>query len=395
MSAAKKDSLRRALWARDWTLAAALVERREGHLFVGEDGRSALSTALLKHAPATVVRGLLEAKLDPCATDKGGHTCLHSAVAGNVEAEILVALLRAGAAKQLDHHDLVTGDTALTMAAQVGTSEELVRVLLDYGADPSLLGAEGKTAAQWARDEGNEAVAALLNNPPKPTHGHLQERIQPTHPVAFGRGKAAPSAPSTPPPSAAAVTSAPEAQVPTIPSETVVLAKVNLAAVGKWLAAHGGDVDGSLAALLAAQRAQEPLDARAVYDQLVARGDTAGDAERILLDLWEVLLHAQQCDDGAPAASTPPPQAGTPPPRPPIRMPPPPRLRITALLVQQQIDSIRAGRYAGTLLQHGYDFPRKLLLLDGYDLDSMGIVDAGDRSKILAIKTRAQTVAAN
>jgi ankyrin repeat protein len=83
---------------------------------------------------------------------------LHSAVAGG-NIEIVRELLESGA----DVHarqDL--GFTALHGAAFDG-SEEMIRLLLDHGADPDAKNAAGKTPADLARDQGREKAVEVLS----------------------------------------------------------------------------------------------------------------------------------------------------------------------------------------------------------------------------------------
>ena len=82
---------------------------------------------------------------------------LHAAVVSG-DSEIVRALIDAGA--DVDARQQA-GVTPL-MGAAAGGSVELVRLLLEYGADAALQDDAGRTAADWARDRGHPETAALL-----------------------------------------------------------------------------------------------------------------------------------------------------------------------------------------------------------------------------------------
>lgn len=73
------------------------------------------------------------------------------------------ALLRAGA--DPNYADPHTGLTAL-MSAAASNDPGLVRLLLQYGADPDMRSFDGQTAADIARDEGALEALAVLRKPP-------------------------------------------------------------------------------------------------------------------------------------------------------------------------------------------------------------------------------------
>ncbi|HEY3345452.1 MAG TPA: ankyrin repeat domain-containing protein [Anaerolineaceae bacterium] len=83
---------------------------------------------------------------------------LHSAVAGRHLA-ITQILLQAGADPNARQQG---GLTPLHAAAQ-NEQLEMVRLLLEHGADPLLKSDEGKLAADYALESGNQRVVALLN----------------------------------------------------------------------------------------------------------------------------------------------------------------------------------------------------------------------------------------
>ena len=58
------------------------------------------------------------------------------------------------------------GITALILAAGWG-NEELVRMLLEHGADPTITDNFGRTAKYYAEKMGGAVVANLLPDPPK------------------------------------------------------------------------------------------------------------------------------------------------------------------------------------------------------------------------------------
>lgn len=60
-----------------------------------------------------------------------------------------------------DVNDTSVGMTALMFAARDSTPE-MVKMLLDYGADPSYTDEDGKTAYDYAVEEGHTELAELL-----------------------------------------------------------------------------------------------------------------------------------------------------------------------------------------------------------------------------------------
>ncbi len=83
-----------------------------------------------------------------------------SLAASEAVPDVLAALVRAGAA--VDSVNALR-QSALARSAQAGHVEN-VEVLLAAGADPGLVEAHGLGPAAWARCEGWDAVAALLES---------------------------------------------------------------------------------------------------------------------------------------------------------------------------------------------------------------------------------------
>lgn len=130
---------------------------------IGSDGFTPLGLAAFFRAP-DVVRLLLERGADPslAARNRLAVTPLHSAVATDaapVDVSIVRMLLKAGAPVNVPH---LGGGTPLHTAAFVG-DPEVLRMLLDRGADPRLTTADGKTAIDIARERGHAEAAALLS----------------------------------------------------------------------------------------------------------------------------------------------------------------------------------------------------------------------------------------
>ena len=86
---------------------------------------------------------------------------LHAAAAAK-QIEIVRLLLDSGADPNARQQ---AGYTALMECAR-GGRDDMVRLLLDRGADPSVVNDDGKTAASLALDSGHGALAARLGAPP-------------------------------------------------------------------------------------------------------------------------------------------------------------------------------------------------------------------------------------
>ena len=131
--------------------AGAAVEPR------AERGDTALGLAAAQSQVDTVL-ALLSAGADPDAPGRDGLPPLHrAAMAGATGAAL--ALLSNGADVNLT--DGASGNTALMLAANRGFVD-LVRLLLDQGADVGIRAKDGWTALQAAEMIGDGETAALL-----------------------------------------------------------------------------------------------------------------------------------------------------------------------------------------------------------------------------------------
>jgi ankyrin repeat protein len=107
-----------------------------------------------------VVRALLDrdANLDALSTNYMANTPLHAAIAGPCVMDLVRDLLQAGANPNARG---ATGYTPFHLAASRG-NRELVDLLLACGADCSLLLDDGKSAVDVARDHGKSEMADYL-----------------------------------------------------------------------------------------------------------------------------------------------------------------------------------------------------------------------------------------
>jgi uncharacterized protein len=113
------------------------------------------------------IEAMLKAGADIRKTDKNGVTLLHHAVRFRCPAAV-EALLRHGAivnqackrSGSTPLHRAVTLTGAPQTAGKQNEAKEIIKLLLKFGADPSLKNKNGKRPADYVRDD---AILRLLN----------------------------------------------------------------------------------------------------------------------------------------------------------------------------------------------------------------------------------------
>jgi ankyrin repeat protein len=148
--------------AGDLARVRELVERDRAQAnAVSPDGYSPLGLAAF-FKRSDVAAYLLERGADPRpASRQGGFTPLHSAVATDAAAtdvELVRKLLDAGADPNARSQ---SGGTPLHTAAFTG-KRAVVDLLLSHGADASIRNVQGKNAADVARERSNTEIADIL-----------------------------------------------------------------------------------------------------------------------------------------------------------------------------------------------------------------------------------------
>ena len=124
------------------------------------DGHTPLGLAAF-FGRAHTVQLLLERGADPAQPSSNEMRVqpIHAAIAGR-QAAVVQLLLERGVAVNARQQ---VGYTALMGAAAAGR-EDLVDLLLAYGADPGLSADDGKTAASVAREHAHDALARRLES---------------------------------------------------------------------------------------------------------------------------------------------------------------------------------------------------------------------------------------
>ena len=158
--------------------SATVTITRRRQLGADDDPSVPLLTSAVMAANIDMVARLLQAGADPNALSASGDTALHLAsvaLAGNVE-QAAGLLLKAGADPTLPNR---AGFTPLTMAAK-RRDIEVMRVLLDHGADVNATDRAGRTALNQTLAHGatHEYVQELINRGARPSDNDLAKARQ-------------------------------------------------------------------------------------------------------------------------------------------------------------------------------------------------------------------------
>jgi ankyrin repeat protein len=140
------------------------VGRLEELLSAGADPNCMVAasgrTLLMAAQSGSMVRLLLEHGADPGIRDDKGATALHYAVTSPEALEIVPLLIEKGA--DVNAADDM-GFTAL-ISAVVNDKPDLVRLMLERGADPTIRTHDDQSALDWAQDLGIVDLVHLLED---------------------------------------------------------------------------------------------------------------------------------------------------------------------------------------------------------------------------------------
>ena len=184
----------REFWKKgEFTLKAVRTELDQGAdpSVIGDQGAAALHWAIKRDAQREIIELLLDRGADPDQADGRGDTPLHYAVAESPvpRVEVIDLLLDRGA----DIHARNYHDTpVLTAAVAAGNDREVIRALLDRGANPN----PGKTtygdtplsmAVQISSYDGNpDVVRLLLENGADATERYFHNGVTLLHLYFYG-----------------------------------------------------------------------------------------------------------------------------------------------------------------------------------------------------------------
>ncbi len=115
---------------------------------IDQAGRSALHYAAAEDDAGTEVRRLIEAGEDPALVDRSGWTPLHFAAASGRAKNVRLLLAAGAPVDATDEH----GNTPLVRAVFAYESDdEVIRLLREAGADPTLQNYHGQSPVGLAR----------------------------------------------------------------------------------------------------------------------------------------------------------------------------------------------------------------------------------------------------
>ncbi len=120
-----------------------------------------LQSAIARHDLESIKRLILEEKVDPFTYIYDRNALHNASVYGHVPT--LQFLLENGSARDIDARTTDFQLTPLMLAAEKGRYDA-VRLLLDYGADKSLMSVHKKLALDFARDRKHDRIVELLQS---------------------------------------------------------------------------------------------------------------------------------------------------------------------------------------------------------------------------------------
>ena len=159
-----------AVYADDLEMVQTLIEAG-ADVDIQDDMRTSAFLATGETGNVEILRAVLRADPDLTRTNRFGGTALIPA-ADRGHVEVVRELVRT--AIDLDHvNDL--GWTALLEAVILGdggaTHQEIVRILVDAGADIEIADADGVTPLEHARRSGYDEIVRILRSPTQPGKG--------------------------------------------------------------------------------------------------------------------------------------------------------------------------------------------------------------------------------
>jgi ankyrin repeat protein len=162
-SSPQVEPLHEAAFAGDLDEVRRLLEEGAAVDIPDGEGRTALMWASF-NGHTSVNALLLEKGAAINTREATGRTALMYASSGPFAGTVEL-LLEKGA--EVNLQGTAEGFTALMTAAAEG-QVEVVRVLMEYGANPDLEDVDGDTAESFATQEGHAQVVAALHDPPPP-----------------------------------------------------------------------------------------------------------------------------------------------------------------------------------------------------------------------------------